>query len=118
MSQEDPREKQPADKSAEFERLLEAEKHARFVLRLYVTGLTARSTQAINSVKDLCEAELKGRYELEIIDVSKRPDLAKEENIIAAPTLVKKLPLPLRRLIGDLSDKERVLLGLDLRPRE
>lgn len=107
----------PADKSAEFERLLEEEKHARFVLRLYVTGLTTRSTQAINAVKDLCEQELKGRYELEVVDVSKRPDLAKEENIIAVPTLVKKLPLPLRRLIGDLSDKDRVLLGLDLSPR-
>ncbi len=118
MSQGDASERQPADKSAEFERLLEEAKHARFVLRLYVTGLTKRSTQALNAVKDLCEAELKGRYELEVIDVSKRPDLAKEENIIAAPTLVKRLPLPLRRLIGDLSDKERVLIGLDLRPRE
>ncbi len=118
MPENDPSAKQPADKSAEFERLLEAEKHARFVLRLYVTGLTARSTQAINSVKDLCEAELKDRYELEVIDVSKRPELAKEENIIAAPTLVKKLPLPLRRLIGDLSDKERVLIGLDVKPKE
>jgi circadian clock protein KaiB len=118
MSQGELNGEQPADKSAEYERLLEAEKHARFVLRLYVTGLTTRSTQAINTVKDLCEAELKGRYELEIIDVSKRPDLAKEENIIAAPTLVKKLPLPLRRLIGDLSDKDRVLIGLDLRSKE
>ncbi len=118
MSQDDSSEKQPADKSAEFERLLEEEQRARFVLRLYVTGLTTRSTRAINTVKDLCEAELKGRYDLEVIDVSKRPDLAKEENIIAAPTLVKRLPLPLRRLIGDLSDKERVLVGLNLRPRE
>ncbi len=118
MSQDGLNGEQPADKSAEFERLLEEEKHRRFVLRLYVTGLTKRSTQAINTVKDLCEQELQGRYELEIIDVSKRPDLAKEENIIAAPTLVKKLPLPLRRLIGDLSDKERVLMGLDLRPRQ
>ncbi len=107
----------PADQSAEFERLLEQQEYARFVLRLYVTGLTRRSTQAINSIKDLCEEELQGRYELEVIDVSKRPDLAKEEDIIAAPTLVKKLPLPLRRLIGDLSDRQRVLVGLDLRPR-
>ena len=118
MSHGDPSEKQPANKSAEFERLLAEQTHARFVLRLYVTGLTNRSTQAIKTVKDLCEAELKGRYELEVIDVSKRPDLAKEENIIAAPTLVKELPLPLRRLIGDLSDKERVLVGLNLVPRQ
>jgi len=107
----------PADRSAEFDRLLETQKEVQFVLRLYVTGLTRRSAQAIHTVKDLCEEELKGRYELEVIDVSKRPDLAKEENIIAAPTLVKELPLPLRRLIGDLSDRERVLVGLDLRPR-
>ncbi len=106
-----------ADESAEFERLLQDQQHVRFVLRLYVTGLTRRSTQAINTVKDLCEEELHNRYELEVIDVSKQPDLAKEENIIAAPTLIKKLPLPLRRLIGDLSDKERVLIGLDLRRR-
>ncbi len=117
MSQGELNEKQPADRSAEFERLLEQQQQARFVLRLYVTGLTNRSTQAISNVNDLCETELQGRYELEVIDVSKRPDLAKEENIIAAPTLVKKLPLPLRRLIGDLSDRERVLVGLDLKPR-
>jgi circadian clock protein KaiB len=118
MSQADASETPWADKSAEFERLLKEDQHAQFVLRLYVTGLTARSIQSINAVKDLCEAELKGRYELEVIDVSKRPDVAKEENIIAAPTLVRKLPVPLRRLIGDLSDKERVLIGLDLRPRK
>jgi circadian clock protein KaiB len=118
MSQDERNGKEPSDKSAEFEGLLEGQAQACFVLRLYVTGLTVRSTQAIHSVKDLCEEQLKGRYELEIVDISKRPDLAKQENIIAAPTLVKKLPLPLRRLIGDLSDKERVLIGLDLRPKE
>lgn len=109
-----PEEMQPSDRSAEFEQLLASQADARFVLRLFVTGLTQRSTQAINSIKDLCEQELSGRYELEIIDVTKRPDLAKDENIVAAPTLVRKLPLPLRRLIGDLSDRERVLAGLDV----
>jgi circadian clock protein KaiB len=118
MSQDDRSGEPPADKTAEFERLLEERKRARFVLRLYVTGLTHRSTQAINTVKDLCEQELQGRYQLEVIDISKRPDLAQASNIIAAPTLVKELPLPLRRLIGDLSEKERVLAGLDLAPRE
>jgi circadian clock protein KaiB len=108
---------QPCDKSQEFERLLDDQQHSQFVLRLYVTGLTTRSTQAINSIKDICEEELKGRYELEVIDLAKQPELAKDENIIAAPTLIKKLPLPLRRLIGDLSNKERVLLGLDLRSK-
>lgn len=107
-----------SDKLAEFERLLEQPKQAHLVLRLYVAGLTVRSTRAIDTIKDLCEEELHGRYELEVVDVSKRPDLAKQQNIIAAPTLVKELPKPLRRLIGDLSDKDRVLIGLDLRPRE
>jgi circadian clock protein KaiB len=105
------------DKAAEFEQLLEDQQHRQVVLRLYVTGLTPRSTQAIHTIKNICEEELKGRYELEVIDLAKQPELAKEEDIIAAPTLIKQLPLPLRRLIGDLSNKERVLLGLDLRPR-
>ena len=117
MSQNQPDDKQPADKAENFERLLDGQQHSQFVLRLYVTGLTTRSTQAIDSIKNICEEELKGRYELEVIDLAKQPELAKEENIIAAPTLIKKLPLPLRRLIGDLSNRERVLLGLDLRPR-
>ena len=117
MAQNESDGSQPADKSEEFERLLDDHEHKQFVLRLYVTGLTTRSTRAINSIKDICEEELKGRYELQVIDLAKQPELAKGENIIAAPTLIKKLPLPLRRLIGDLSDKERVLLGLDLRSR-
>ena len=108
---------QPADKSEEFERLLDDQQHSRFVLRLYVTGLTPRSTQAIDSIKNICEDELQGRYELDVIDLAKQPELAKGENIIAAPTLVKQLPLPLRRLIGDLSNRERVLLGLNLKPK-
>jgi circadian clock protein KaiB len=117
MSQDQPDNTQPTDKSAEFERLLDDQQQQQFVLRLYVTGLTPRSTQAINTIKDICEEELKGRYQLEVIDLAKQPELAKGEDIIAAPTLIKQLPLPLRRLIGDLSNKERVLLGLDLRPR-
>lgn len=110
-------EEQSEDKSKIFEQLTDDEAQKQFLLRLYVTGLTPRSTQAIDSIKDICEAELKGRYQLEVVDLAKQPELAKEENIIAAPTLVKKLPLPLRRLIGDLSNKDRVLIGLDLRPR-
>jgi circadian clock protein KaiB len=102
---------QPADKSAEFERLLDDRQDQEFVLRLYVTGLTARSIRAIDTIKDICEEELRGRYALEVIDLAKQPELAKEENIIAAPTLIKRLPSPLRRLIGVLSNKERVLLG-------
>jgi len=87
----------------------------RYVLRLYVTGLTPRSTRAIENVRRICEEHLEGRYELEVIDVYQQPTLAKGEQIVAAPTLIKKLPLPLRRVIGDMSNTERVLLGLDLR---
>jgi circadian clock protein KaiB len=88
----------------------------RYVLRLYVAGMTARSTRAVENVREICEQHLHGRYDLEVIDVYQQPTLAKGEQIIAAPTLIKKLPLPLRRIIGDMSSKERVLLGLDLRP--
>jgi circadian clock protein KaiB len=86
-----------------------------YVLRLYVAGLTARSRTAIDNITSICEEHLQGRYDLEVIDVFQRPVLAREEQIVATPTLVKKLPSPLRRLIGDLSEKEKVLVGLDLR---
>src|ERR1022692_2010113 len=87
----------------------------RYVLRLYVTGMTPRSTEAFAAIKAICEEHLQGRYDLEVIDIYQHPQLAKDEQIIAVPTLIKKLPVPLRRLIGDLSNVERVLLGLDLR---
>jgi circadian clock protein KaiB len=87
------------------------------VLRLYVTGMTARSARAINNIRAICEEHLRGRYDLEVVDVYQQPVLARGEQIVAAPTLVKQLPLPLRRIIGDMSDKDRVLLGLDLRRR-
>ncbi|OPY14540.1 MAG: Circadian clock protein KaiB [Syntrophus sp. PtaB.Bin138] len=88
-----------------------------YVLRLYVTGLTPKSTLAINNVRKLCEQHLAGRYELRVIDIYQQPKLAKGEQIIATPTLIRKLPLPLRKLIGDMSDTERFLVGLDLKPR-
>ena len=87
---------------------------SRYVLRLYVAGLTARSTNAITRLKAVCEDYLPGRYDLEIIDIYQQPHLAAKAQIIAVPTLVKELPAPLRKLIGDLSDKERILVGLDL----
>ena len=87
-----------------------------YVLRLYITGATPRSTRAIQNVRWICEQYLPGRYDLEVIDVYQQPALAQEEQIIAAPTLIKKLPLPLRKIIGDMSIEGRVLLGLDLRP--
>ena len=97
-----------------FENQLAASLHERYVLRLYVTGMTARSQQAIAAIKTIYEKHLAGRYDLEVIDIYQHPTLTRDEQIIAVPTLVKQLPAPLRRLIGNLSDAERVLVGLDL----
>lgn len=85
-----------------------------YVLRLYITGTTARSTRAVENVRWLCERHLGGDYELEVVDLYQQPELAAREQLIAAPTLIKQLPLPLRRLVGDMSNHERVLAGLDL----
>ena len=88
----------------------------KFVLRLYVTGLTPRSTRAIHLVRAICEEHLRGKYELEIIDVYQQPARIQEDQIIAIPTLVKYHPIPLRRIIGDMSNKERLMQGLGLHP--
>ena len=87
-------------------------------LRLFVTGTTPRSARAIQNIRAICEEKLQGRYDLEVIDIYQHPEQAKPEQIVVAPTLVKRLPLPVRRLIGDLSDQERVLAGLNIVPRE
>jgi circadian clock protein KaiB len=89
----------------------------KYVLRLYVTGMTPKSTMAITNVQNLCEKYLEGFYKLKIIDIYQQPQLAKDEQIIATPTLIKILPLPIRRLIGDMSDTERFLVGIDLQTR-
>jgi circadian clock protein KaiB len=112
------REEEIEDTKKEFEQAIQETGNEKYVLRLYVTGLTPKSTKAIQNIKKICEENLKGRYELEVVDVYQQPEFAKKEQIIAAPTLIKKLPLPLRRIIGDMSDKERVLIGLDLRRKE
>lgn len=104
-----------ADSRADFEAAVQAAAEARYVLRLYVTGTTPHSTRAVVNIRKICEEHLQGRYELEVIDISQHPTLAEGEQIIAAPTLIKKLPLPLRRFIGDMSQTDRILLGLDLR---
>ena len=88
----------------------------RYLLRLYVVGLTPRSQRAISNLREICETELAGRYELEVIDIYQQPTLGAGEQIIAAPTLIRELPLPVRRLVGDMSDRDRLLLGLDLKP--
>ena len=93
-------------------------KNKEYVLRLYVAGTTSKSIRAVANIKEICESSLKNRYDLEVIDIYQQPVLMKGEQIIAAPTLVKKLPLPLRKFIGDMSDTERILVGLDLRPRD
>ena len=90
----------------------------RYTLRLYVTGMTPKSTSAISNIRKICEEHLDGRYELQVIDIYQQPALAKGEQIIAAPTLVKKHPVPLRRFIGDMSNTERILLGLDLKTKK
>jgi circadian clock protein KaiB len=89
-------------------------RRAKYILRLYVTGSSIRSLRAINNLKKLCEEYLTDDYDLEVIDIYKNPDAARDEQIIAAPTLVKRLPRPLRRFIGDLSNKQKLLVGLDL----
>ncbi len=86
----------------------------KYVIKLYVTGQTPTAVRAITNLRRICQEELGGRYEMVVIDVLERPQLAEDEKILATPTVVKELPLPIRRIIGDLSDSERVLLGLDL----
>ena len=88
----------------------------KFKLRLYITGKTPKSERAIANLKEICEKEMEGLYELQVIDVLESPQLAENEKILATPTLIKDLPPPLKRVIGDLSNSERVLLGLDLSP--
>ena len=93
------------------------EPSGRYLLRLYVAGLSKRSSAAIRNLRRICDEHLRDRCTLEVIDIYEHPTLARGEQIIAAPTLIKELPLPLRRLIGDMADADRVLVGLDLRPR-
>ena len=97
-----------------FERLIRKPGRKHYVLRLYITGTTPRSSQAIANIRSLCEEHLAGRYDLEVIDIYQQPAEASGQQIIAAPTLIKKHPFPSRRMVGDLSNRERVLVGLDL----
>ncbi len=106
------------DPTKALARAAEERAHAKYVLKLYVAGVTQRSRAAIKAVTEAYEEHLKGRYELEIIDVYMRPTLAKGEQILATPTLIKQLPLPLKKVIGNMASQDRLLVGLDLRPKD
>ncbi len=108
---------QTLDSTEWFEAEASDEQNGTYILRLYVTGTTPKSLRAIANLKQICDEHLQGRYELEVIDLYKHPQLAAEDQIVAAPTLVKELPHPLSRMIGDLSDKEKVLVRLELLPK-
>ena len=110
--------KKVLDKFNEFETALTAEKKGgKYVLRLFVAGINPKSRRAIENLTALLEENLKDQYELEIIDIYQQPIFAKEGQIVAAPTLIKELPPPLRRFVGDLSNKEKLLLGLELKSK-
>ena len=102
---------------ARLESLEREKSQQHYVLRLYVTGMTRTSARAIERVRSICEKHLGNRYELEVVDIFQRPALARNEQVLATPTLIKALPLPLRRYIGDLSNIEKVLFGLDLQEK-
>jgi circadian clock protein KaiB len=89
-----------------------------YVLRLYVSRSTLKSKRAVENIKRVCEQHLNGRYDLEVVDITRQANLARDEQVVAVPTLIKRLPLPLQRLVGDMSDLNKVLFGLDLRMRE
>ncbi len=108
----------PVNKAEDLERAIQNSNQTHYVLRLFVTGITPRSTIAIQNIKKICEENLKGRYDLEVVDIYQEPDQIRDEQVLAAPTLIKKLPLPLRRIIGNMSDKDRILVGLDLKKIE
>lgn len=101
----------------DFEESVNNAPEERYVLRLFITGMTPNSKKAVENIKKICEDHLEGRYELQVVDIYQQPELAEGEQIIAAPTLVKMLPAPLKRLIGDMSNTEKVLLGLNIRPK-
>lgn len=109
---------EPRDSTQAFEDALKQDSQGVYTLKLYIAGVTPRSTRAVENIKKICEKYLKGRYKLEVVDIYQQPNLPEGEQIIAAPTLIKKLPLPLRKFIGDMADVDRILIGLDLRPEK
>lgn len=106
------------DSTEEYEKALQTKGKEKYILRLYVSGMTPKSIRSIENIKKICRENLKGRYELEVIDIRKNPKIAQTENIIASPTLIRKLPPPLRGIIGDMVNEQQVLIGLDLIPNK
>jgi circadian clock protein KaiB len=102
----------------ELEKSVATQDRAKYVFRLYTTGITSKSLRAIANVQNLCEKHLRGRYELKVIDIYQQPELARDAQIIATPTLIKSLPLPIRKLIGDMSDTAKLLVGIDLESKK
>ena len=118
-----PKKSSPAGKrkpglAGEMKQAASNSRQAKYVLRLYISGSTSKSARAVENIKRVCEQHLKNRYHLEVIDIYQQAHLARDEQIVAVPTLIKRLPPPLRRLIGDMSNLKKVLFGLDLRMRE
>lgn len=112
------RRKAAANPEAALAKAAAGRRGAKYVLRLYVAGMTPRSSAAVRAITKICEEHLKDRYVLDIIDIYRQPTMARDGQIIAVPTLIKRLPLPLRRMIGDMADTKRILVGLDLRSEE
>jgi circadian clock protein KaiB len=108
----------PRSLRAALERTAGTPGHERYILRLYITGLTARSSRAVDNLRAICDEYLDGRYDLEVIDIYQQPGMAKDQQIIAAPTLVKELPLPLKKFIGDMSNTDKILVGLSVKLKE
>ena len=108
----------PKNRAGDFEKAVNQRDQQQYILSLYVAGMTPRSLEAITCIKKVCEEHLSGRYEIEVINIYQHPERAKEQQVIAVPTLIKTLPLPLRKFIGRLSDEERILKGLDISPKE
>lgn len=113
-----PKKGREEDVTDEYERLLREKNSARYVLRLYIAGNSARSQVAVDNVRKICDEHLKGRFDLEVIDIYQDNTMIPDDLVLAAPTLIRQLPLPLRRIIGDMTNKDRVLVGLDLVPRQ
>lgn len=109
--------KNKSDIRMRLEKKISKTKPEKYVLHLYVAGLSPRSQKAIDNIRKICEEYLKGRYELAVQDIYQNPIIARNGQILAAPTLIKRLPLPLRRFVGDMSNKEKILVGMDMRSK-